>query len=109
MTEKLDKWVQFQSVLDRQARDSLLAVPSPERPNLPSYSGKLLTDVLFQGALHRFDIAVDPPSLAQGLKASNRVDALGSPFQFRCTPTTQEFNVQPGVPVPILPWSFSQT
>jgi hypothetical protein len=102
-------WFEFQTAMDKQARYCLLAVPSATRPNQPVYAGNQMTGVLFRGTLHRFDITTHLPSCENGVRASNRVDAFGAPFQFRCTPIPYDLHLQYGNRPPPQAWDWTRS
>jgi hypothetical protein len=68
-----------------------------------------MTDVLFRGTLHRFDVVTSASSHEDGVRASNRVDTFGAPFQFRCTPIPNDYQLKYGTRPPPRAWDLTQT
>lgn len=101
MVDDLQHW---QRALDRLAHFNMLAIPDPARPNQPFYQNGRLTEVLFRGAAHRFDIAPGKLCGRHGFRTTNAVGTESGPFEFRWSPIPQDFSLVPGRQVPPTPF-----
>ncbi len=101
MANDMQSW---QQALDRLAYFNLLALPDPARPNQPSYQNGRLTEVVFRGAAHPFDIAPGELGGRRGFRTANAVGAEAGPFELRWSPMPQDFSFVAGRPVPPTPF-----
>jgi hypothetical protein len=104
MADDIQSW---QQALDRLAYFNMLAIPDPARPNQPSYQNGKLTEVLFRGAAHRFDIAPGQLGGKQGYRTANAVGAEAGPFELRWAPIPQDFSLAAGRSIPPTPFDPS--
>ncbi|HVT19303.1 MAG TPA: hypothetical protein VHQ90_24380 [Thermoanaerobaculia bacterium] len=101
MADDIKVW---QQALDRLAYFNLLAIPDSTRPNEPSYRNGRLTEVLFRGAAHRFDVAGGQLDGERGYRTSNAVGTEAGPFEFRWAPIPDDFSLIAGRAVPPTPF-----